>query len=71
MHGKRISPARPGTCSSSHISAPLPGGCPEGTSPRRLDARVAAAERVCVNLDTLRSGIEVSTVTEVVGVGAN
>jgi uncharacterized OsmC-like protein len=39
----------------------------EGTDRRRLDALVASAERVCVNLDTLRSGIEVTTKAEVVG----
>jgi len=33
----------------------------EGTDPRRLKALVAAAEKVCVNLDTLRSGVEVTT----------
>ena len=38
-----------------------------GTDPRRLNAVVAAAERVCVNLDTLRSGVEVTTTTEIVG----
>jgi organic hydroperoxide reductase OsmC/OhrA len=37
----------------------------QGTDRRRLDALVASADRVCVNLDTLRSGIEVTT--EVVG----
>lgn len=31
----------------------------EGTDPRRLDALIAAADRFCVNLDTLRKGIEV------------
>jgi uncharacterized OsmC-like protein len=33
----------------------------EGTDPRRLQTLVAAAERFCVNLDTLRGGIEVVT----------
>lgn len=33
----------------------------EGTDQRRLVALVAAAEKVCVNLDTLRRGIEVTT----------
>jgi uncharacterized OsmC-like protein len=33
----------------------------EGTDPRRLAAVLAAAEHVCVNLDTLRGGIEVTT----------
>jgi hypothetical protein len=37
-----------------------------GTDRRRLNALVASAERVCVNLDTLRSGVEVTTTTEVV-----
>ena len=37
-----------------------------GTDQRRLDALIAAADRVCVNLDTLRSGIEVATVAEIV-----
>jgi uncharacterized OsmC-like protein len=38
----------------------------EGTDPKRLKALRAAAERFCVNLDTLRGGIEVdmSTSTE-------
>jgi uncharacterized OsmC-like protein len=31
----------------------------EGTDPARLDALIGAAERFCVNLDTLRTGIEV------------
>lgn len=39
----------------------------EGTDPRRLDALVAAAERVCVNVDTLRSGVEVAIAAEVIG----
>jgi uncharacterized OsmC-like protein len=33
----------------------------EGTEPHRLDALIAAAERFCVNLDTLRAGTEVTT----------
>ena len=33
----------------------------EGTNRRLLDALVASAERVCVNLDTLRNGVEVTT----------
>jgi uncharacterized OsmC-like protein len=33
----------------------------EGTDPRRLDALRNAAERFCVNLDTLRAGVEVET----------
>jgi uncharacterized OsmC-like protein len=33
----------------------------EGTDPDRLNALIAAAERFCVNLDTLRRGIEVTT----------
>jgi uncharacterized OsmC-like protein len=37
----------------------------DGTDRRRLDALVAAADRVCVNLDTLRSGIDVTTVAEI------
>ena len=37
----------------------------DGTDPRRVRALVKAAEKVCVNLDTLRSGIEVSVDTEV------
>ncbi len=32
---------------------------PEGTPPARLRALVAAGERFCVNLETLRNGIEV------------
>ncbi|RDH78618.1 OsmC family peroxiredoxin [Mycolicibacterium moriokaense] len=39
----------------------------EGTDQRRLDALTAAADRVCVNLDTLRGGVEVATVAEYVG----
>lgn len=39
----------------------------EGTDRRRLDALVAAAERVCVNIDTLRSGVEVTVEAEVTG----
>ncbi len=39
----------------------------EGTDRRRLDALLASAERVCVNLDTLRGGIEVATVAEIAG----
>jgi hypothetical protein len=31
----------------------------------RLDALVATAERVCVNLDTLRGGIDVTTAAEI------
>ncbi len=42
----------------------------EGTDRRRLDALVASAERVCVNLDTLRGGIEVATAAEIAGGGA-
>lgn len=38
-----------------------------GTEPRLLRALVASAERVCVNLDTLRSGIAVTVASEVVG----
>ena len=33
----------------------------DGTDPKRVDAVVAAAERFCVNLDSLRGGIEVAT----------
>jgi uncharacterized OsmC-like protein len=33
----------------------------EGTHPNRVETLVAAAERFCVNLDTLRGGIEVRT----------
>ena len=33
----------------------------DGSDPKRLEALVAAAERFCVNLDTLRAGIEVNT----------
>jgi uncharacterized OsmC-like protein len=33
----------------------------DGTDPRRLQALLTAAERFCVNLDTLRAGIEVNT----------
>ncbi len=33
----------------------------DGTDPKRIAALVAAAERFCVNLDTLRGGIEVAT----------
>ena len=33
----------------------------DGTDPKRLEALRAAAERFCVNLDTLRGGIEVET----------
>jgi uncharacterized OsmC-like protein len=32
----------------------------EGTDPKRLDALTAAAERYCVNLDTLRAGLAVN-----------
>jgi uncharacterized OsmC-like protein len=39
----------------------------EGTDPRRLNALVAAAERFCVNLDTLRRGLEVTTTARVDG----
>lgn len=39
----------------------------EGTNPRRLAALVGAAERVCVNLDTLRNGVEVAVEAEVGG----
>lgn len=35
----------------------------DGTDARRLQAVVDAAERFCVNLDTLRGGIEVATTT--------
>jgi uncharacterized OsmC-like protein len=38
----------------------------EGTDRRRLDALIASADRVCVKLDTLRAGIEVTTTAEVV-----
>jgi uncharacterized OsmC-like protein len=31
-----------------------------GTEPRRITALIAAAERFCVNLDTLRGGVEAS-----------
>lgn len=31
----------------------------EGTDPKRVETVIAAAERFCVNLDTLRGGIEV------------
>ncbi len=34
----------------------------EGTDPRRIQTLVAAAERFCVNLDTLRGGVEVATI---------
>ena len=37
----------------------------DGTDRRRLDALVAAADRVCVNLDTLRGGIDVTAVAEI------
>jgi hypothetical protein len=33
----------------------------EGRDPARLEGLVAAAERFCVNLDTLRGGVEVTT----------
>jgi uncharacterized OsmC-like protein len=33
----------------------------ERTDPKRVDALIAAAERFCVNLDTLRGGTEVVT----------
>jgi len=36
----------------------------EGTDRKRLDALLAAAERYCVNQDTLRGGIEVTTAAE-------
>jgi uncharacterized OsmC-like protein len=36
----------------------------DGTDRRRLDSLVTVAERVCVNLDTLRGGIEVMTTTD-------
>jgi uncharacterized OsmC-like protein len=39
----------------------------EGTDRRQLDALVGSAERVCVNLDTLRGGVEVTTAAEVAG----
>jgi hypothetical protein len=42
----------------------------EGTDRKRLDALVASAERACVNLDTLRGGIEVATTAEIAGGGA-
>jgi uncharacterized OsmC-like protein len=35
----------------------------EGTNPQRLGALIAAAERFCVNLDTLRAGTEVTSRT--------
>jgi len=34
---------------------------PEGTDPALLERMVIAAERSCVNLDTLRNGVEVAT----------
>jgi uncharacterized OsmC-like protein len=37
----------------------------EGTDPKRLEALAAAAERFCVNLDTLRGGIEVPMRTDI------
>jgi uncharacterized OsmC-like protein len=37
----------------------------EGTDPKRLEALLGAAERFCVNLDTLRGGIEVKPVADV------
>ncbi len=33
----------------------------EGSDPKRLEALIAAAERFCINLDTLRGKIEVNT----------
>lgn len=33
----------------------------QGTDPKRVETVIAAAERFCVNLDTLRGGIEVTT----------
>ncbi|MGV0797464.1 OsmC family protein [Mycolicibacterium elephantis] len=36
----------------------------ETTDQKRLDALVAAAERACVNLDTLRGGLKVTITTE-------
>ena len=36
----------------------------EGTDPKRMEALVTAAERFCVNLDTLRGGAEVATVAD-------
>lgn len=36
-----------------------------GTDRMRLDALVATAERFCVNLDTLRGGIDVTTAAEI------
>jgi uncharacterized OsmC-like protein len=38
-----------------------------GTEGKRLEALLAAAERFCVNLDTLRGGIQVPTRTRVKG----
>jgi uncharacterized OsmC-like protein len=35
-----------------------------GTEPRRLETLVTAAERFCVNLDTLRGGTEVTTTVD-------
>ena len=40
----------------------------EGTDPKRLKALAAAAERFCVNLDTLRGGITV-TMSAIIKVG--
>jgi uncharacterized OsmC-like protein len=33
----------------------------DGTDPKRVETLIAAAERFCVNLDTLRGGIQVTT----------
>ena len=35
----------------------------EGTDPKRVEALRAAAQRFCVNLDTLHAGVEVETST--------
>ena len=42
----------------------------EGTDRGRLDALSASPERLCVNLDTLRGGIEVATSAEIACGGA-
>jgi uncharacterized OsmC-like protein len=36
----------------------------QGTNPKRVETVIAAAERFCVNLDSLRGGIEVATTTD-------
>jgi uncharacterized OsmC-like protein len=43
----------------------------EGTNPRRVDFLVRAAERSCVNLDSLRQGLTVVTTAEAVIPSAN